>query len=487
MSGVKNTTVSISSTELNRLRSQANRTSNLESQNAILNRQNTALIQANADLERRVGVVEAHNRNNQQTIANFRTEVRRAVEQATQRSEAAVRAAKEEARRAQQQISRAAAENARAIEETNRRVTESLRQTENRLGQQIQQQSSRIDQLNQSVDQINAGNATLSQMADELCEAAQTIARNARDFSHGVELIGGMKPVQDSLDRAQESIDLTRKQPVNASAARQAAADAFAQAQDFYQRAAAAEEMWSLHELAARQSIAAATARIESTRTLNIEEEGEDGKPVRVALDVDHWSDGALTALTGRVSALEAQLNNAHSLEDLDGVRAAADRVSTEAVDAAASANIAAHESQNRSETAADFADSLTDHGMELVGHGFDGGDKRGVHRIHMRDAVTLDEVIITQTPIRNADGSITTRVEADLISDTLNAATFQRRGQDMYATLGLSADDNHTQTEVQTQPGYEHRPSDRGVALPAQRSGEKLPARSDSQSAAAN
>ena len=86
-----------------------------------------------------------------------------------------------------------------------------------------------------------------------------------------------------------------------------------------------------------------------------------------------------------------------------------------------------------------------------------------------MRDGVTGDEVVITQTPIRCEDGSITTRVEADLISDTLSGETFERRGREMYETLSLGADDSHTQTEVQTLPGYETRPSDRNVRIAAQ------------------
>ena len=62
MSGVKNTTVSIRSNELTNLRNQANRATNLEAQNSILNRQNAALIQSQNDLQRRLNTMETHNR-----------------------------------------------------------------------------------------------------------------------------------------------------------------------------------------------------------------------------------------------------------------------------------------------------------------------------------------------------------------------------------------------------------------------------------------
>lgn len=477
MSGVKSTTVTISSTELNNLRVQANNATTLAAQNTILNRQNNALIQAQSNLERRLNTMETHNRNMQQQVAGFKTEVRLAVERAVKESEAAARAAKEEARRMQQEITRAAAQNARDIEETNRRVDERLRQTEETLGHAMQQQNRRIEEARRCMDRIQAGIVSLAEMADELHAAAWTIARNAQDFAHGVELIGGMGPMHAQLDRAGESIHLTATQPTNSPAARQTAADAFAFAQDFYQRAAAAEEMWQLRRLAATQAAEAAAARIESTRTLRVEDEDENGKPVSIEVDVDRWSDGALTALNERLTALYGAIEGSRTLEDLDAIRAAADRISTEVMEAAASANIAAHESQNRSETAEDFAQSLSDHGMTLVDHGFQGGDKRGVHRIRMRDAVTGDEVVITQTPIHGSDGSITTRVEADLFSDTLSGETFERRGRDMYETLGLSADDRHQQTEVQTVPGYETRPSDRNIGtIPITRQPRQLP-----------
>lgn len=227
--------------------------------------------------------------------------------------------------------------------------------------------------------------------------------------------------------------------------------------------AAAAEQEWSLHYHAARETADAVSAQLEASATLRLAEDN-------AAVDVDRWTDGDLTALRARLDGIDGELAGAQTLtvEALDGLRAAGLQISREIDDASVFAAEAFYASQDRGEIAQDAADQLAAFGLTLLGHSYQGGDQRGAHRIHLRNNGTRFELVITQTPELLEDGSITNRIESDILNyGSLNEERGDEIAREVLSSLaGLG----FRQQPVCTAEGYEHAPSDRTECADLQR-----------------
>ena len=478
MSGEKRTTVTMYADEVDRLRRQADQAANISQQNDVLSQMYLDLAIALQQGENQIAglqnvvtsmnsrVAEMRTAHSQETQA-LRDQLNQTVLDSSERIRAQARETSRRMREMQadfsSQIRTVAADIADTIEANNHEINTRIRKAEDTLRADIKAShdslQAQIDTVEAEISSIHADNATLLNMAREYQRTAAALNAETPRYIHGVEMLGGMKDVLRSSDTADSDISIAETLPANSSVARNNARAAYETALEFQQEAAAKEHIWQLHEQAVRQTLEAVAAQLEASRVLTLEED--------VEVDVDHWSNGGISALETRLDqvrrALEASTAQT-TVEDLDGLRQAVEQISREISETAAFANIAIHESQNRADTAADFFDRLHEIGVDLVDRGYEGGDQRCSYRLHMKDSVSKDEFYIVQRPYTTAGGTIATEIELDYCSDTPDEALFNSRQREMMQAMGLGADACHEQTPVQTVPGYESKPSDRAM-----------------------
>lgn len=468
MSGRKTTYTTIPESELRDLRARAQRAASLQASNRLLNElseKNEAALTAQRQR------VEALN----SRIASLNRalgEQRSAASKEAEALRGQLRAAVDEMNlRNQQEASRAQWE----LEQLRARLTGDLRRSEEalrgemrgmgeRIDGELNDLRSRMDAVEESVQSAGRNRGALLEMANEYLNTANLVAQHTRE-SFRVDLLcpGRLQPVLDRLESARRELLDAQKMPENAAVARREARQAFEEAVRLNREAAAAEQEWSLHYHAARETADAVSAQLEASATLRLAEDN-------AAVDVDRWTDGDLTALRARLDGIDGELAGAQTLtvEALDGLRAAGLQISREIDDASVFAAEAFYASQDRGEIAQDAADQLAAFGLTLLGHSYQGGDQRGAHRIHLRNNGTRFELVITQTPELLEDGSITNRIESDILNyGSLNEERGDEIAREVLSSLaGLG----FRQQPVCTAEGYEHAPSDRTECADLQR-----------------
>lgn len=501
MSGRKTTYTTIPESELRDLRTRAQRAASLQASNRLLNElseKNEAALTAQrqrvealnsriASLNRALGeqrsaaskeaealrgqlraAVDEMNLRNQQEASRAQWE----LEQLRARLTGDLRRTREELDRSVAEnrayTDRAVAESSRVIAEAMRRSEEALRGEIRGMGERIDGElndiRSRMDAVEESVQSAGRNRGALLEMANEYLNTANLVAQHTRE-SFRVDLLcpGRLQPVLDRLESARRELVDAQKMPENAAVARREARQAFEEAVRLNREAAAAEQEWSLHYHAARETADAVSAQLEASATLRLAEDN-------AAVDVDRWTDGDLTALRARLDGIDGELAGAQALtvEALDGLRAAGLQISREIDDASVFAAEAFYASQDRGEIAQDAADQLAAFGLTLLGHSYQGGDQRGAHRMHLRNNGTRFELVITQTPELLEDGSITNRIESDILNyGSLNEERGDEIAREVLSSLaGLG----FRQQPVCTAEGYEHAPSDRTECADLQR-----------------
>lgn len=501
MSGRKITYATIPESELRDLRARAQRAASLQASNRLLNElseKNEAALAAQRqrveDLNGRIAslnrALEERSGAASQEAEALRGQLRAAVDEMNLRNQQEASRAQWELeqlrarltgdlRRTREELDRSAAESRaytdRAVGESSRVIAEAMRRSEEALRGQLQGMGeridgelrgirSRMDAVEQSVQSAGRNRDALLEMAGEYLDTADLVARHTRE-SFRVELLcpGRLQPVLDRLESARREILDARKLPENAAVARREARQAFEEAVRLNREAAAAEQEWSAHYHAARETADAVSAQLEADAVLRLEAD-------RAAVDVDRWTDGDLTALRARLGRIDGELAGAQALtlEELDGLREAGLQISREADDASVFAAEAFYASQDRGEIAQDAADQLAAFGLTLLGHGYQGGDQRGAYRMHLRNNGTRFELVLTQTPELRADGSIANRIESDILNyGSLNEERGDEIAREVLSSLaGLGFE----QRPVSTAPGYEHAPSDRTECADLQR-----------------
>ena len=478
MSGVKRTTISMYADEVDRLRRQARQATNISRHNNILQQMNTNLTNALRQSETQITGLQNVVTNMNSHMAAMQTAhsretqaLRDQLNQTVRDSNARIQAQTEETSRRMREmqadfgnlIRTVAADMSDTIEANNRAINSRIQDAEDELREEIAANAAnlqeQIDRLEADIKNVYDNNTTLLNMAREYQRTTAALNAETPQYIHGVEMLGGMKDVLRSGETADGEIALAEEYPTNSSVARSSARSAFEAALEFQQRAAAAENLWQIRALEVRQSLDAVAAQLEASRVLALEE--------GASVDVDHWSNGGMSALETRLNqlceALEASTAQT-TMEDLDGLCQAAGQISCEIRRTAEFANLAFHESQNRADTAADFSDQLDEIGVNVVDFGYEGRDQRCGYRLHAKDPVSGDEVYIVQRPETAEDGTIVTIIEMDYCSDTPDESLFNSRQQELMRTMGLGADTYHQQAPVQTVSGYETKPSDRAM-----------------------
>lgn len=480
MSGRKTTYTSISVDELIRLRRQACQASSLsqcnqalqqlaERSEQLMRQQQSRIDSLNSTingLNRTIASQDAAaSRERQQLRTQLQTTIQntnQALQQMAARSQQQMQELSQQFR---QDLAAHRTDTARAIEESNRRMDQALQSAVSSLESQIGTVSSRMDRMEQDladsarrVGILFNSNASLLELAREYADVARTIADDtARNFRTELLLPGRLEQVQELLRTADQDIrDADGKFPTNAPVARQSARTAATAAMQLHEDMVRAEQAWQARYQAAVQALNAAEAQIEACRRIRFP--GETAE-----IDVDRWSNGDLSALSTRQSALRGQLNNADglSVEALYGIRQAGAQLASEVLETSEFAAIAFGASQDRADVAQDVADSMRESlGLMIVDHGFQSGDQRAAHRIHLKNPHTGFEMVVTQYPETGPDGVVGNRLESDILDYGTNNE--QEGDRIAYQALSALSGLGLCQQTVQTVPGYENRPSDR-------------------------
>ncbi len=494
MSGRKETIVTIGESELRRLREQAARATSLQESNRILNQLSAANDAALAEYRNRITTlnnnIESMNRriaeqgeaSSRQTQV-LRNQLQQTVRESNERIQEATRRNEQHIRDMHQNFARelsstkrefsaaldqTRADMAEAMDANNRRIESAMRQNnerlegemrglETRLNSEMNEIRSQLDSIEATVSSTAHNQSVLLEMAHEYQNAADMIIEDIQD-NYRVEILcpGRLQTVVQVLQSCQGEIKDAEKMPENAATARREARQALEEAFQLRQEVIQAEQEWNLHFEAARQMLGAASAQLDSSREIALPEEAD------VSVDVDAWTVGDLTAIEGRLDTLNGQLDNAGELtiSDLDGIQSAGLQISREIDDTSMFAVEAFYASSDRAELAQDIADQLTEMGLTIVDHSYQGNDQRAAHRLHLRNNVTEFEIVITQTPVINSDGTIANRLESDII----NYGSLNEEHGDEIAREVLSSMGNYglQQSAVTTVPGFENSPSDR-------------------------
>ena len=482
MSGRKTSYTRISVDELARLRRQANSAATLAGSNRAMEalaRSTDAFMRQQQDRINQLNdTIDSLNRtvSNQNAAASKECQQLRAQLQATIRNtnqalqEMAARNQQELNtlnREFQQGLARNQADTIRMIDESNRRMEQALTTAVSSLEQEIGSVSSRMNQVERELEETARqlgimvhSDAALLEMAREYADTARLLNDDsANSFRTELLLPGRLAAARGLLRQADQDIaDAAGDLPTNASVARQNARAAVEEALRLHEDLVRAEQVWQAHYQAAQQALNTAEAQRVASSRLQLD---NDGQPLEV--DVDHWSNGDLSALDDRIAALRQQLEQADglSLSDLDGIRQAGVQVAHEILEASEFATVAFYASQDRADIAQDVADHMWDAlALAIQSDGYQGDDQRGAHRIHLKNPDTGFEMVVTQIPELDENGGLGNRLESDILDYGTNNR--QEGDRIAYEALQALADLDFCQEPVRTVQGYEDRPSER-------------------------
>ncbi len=494
MSGRKTTYTTISDNELRDLRNRAARATSLQESNRLLNQLSAKNEAALAEYRNQARTMNRHLDHLNQRLEEqgaaatreaqaLRAQLQQTIKDSNIRFQELSQENEERVREMHQnftsELSRTRSEFSNALDQTredvanaintnNRRIEEAMRQNNQRLEgemhaleeqveSELQSVHDRLDHMDSAIQATARNHGTLLEMAREYERMTQMLLEEIQE-NYRVELLcpGRLKPVTDASDSARREIQDASNIPENSATARREARSALEEAYRLYQDAVSAEQRWQLRLEATRQMIGAATAQLEASRRFALPEEPD------AAVDVDCWSAGDLSAIESRLESLEEQLERPEELafSDLDGIQSAGLQISREIDDTSMFAVEAFYASQDRGEIAQDIADQLGEMGLSVMDHSYQGNDQRSAHRLHLRNPVTRFEIVITQTPVVQENGSIGNQLESDIIEyGSLNEEHGDEIARDLLSSLsGLGLE----QSEVCTVPGFENTASNR-------------------------
>lgn len=480
MSGRKTTYIRVPEGELARLRREAARASSLSACNDALQRlaarsdeqlrqSRERAEQLGRDIRSLSRTLESRTAAASRERAQLRAQLQSAVEEtgrALEESAARNRQALEaQDRNFRSALTEQRAETLRALRESEQRMDSALRAAAGDLQRQIGAVNGRLDRAERQAAEnarrvgiLFDSDAALLELAREYADTARTAAEDtAQRFRLELLLPGRLAQVRERVEQAERDIgDASDRFPTNAPVARLSARQAAEAALQLREDAVQAEAAWQAALQQANAALSAAQAQIEACRRVRFPESTAE-------VDVDRWSDGDLTRLNARLAGLRkrVQAPQSLSLSDLGGLRQAGEQLTREAQESAEFAVLAFGASQDRADAAQDVADSLRDAlGLAIVSRGYRGGDDRGAHRIHLRNARTGFEMVVTQYPERDENGALRNRLESDILDyGTNNEEEGDRvaaQALRQLSGLGFAA------PEVQTVPGFERRVSDR-------------------------
>lgn len=497
MSGSKDKMQTLPASEVRRLRKQASQLSDLQraynanqrliaaerAQNDQLRRQQDQLINRIHSMDTAIHDLNTDLGRNRQETEQLRTQL-------TTQMQEQQRIVQEQAARFRQQldamrsgfsreITAVRQETANQIAENNRMIQNAMIQNTNMLRAEMQQvrtelntrmntMESQLETLESRLDARDGSDAALLEMAHEYYAAAQAVYQDTLGY-HTFLLPHSMEAVQAALREANAAVALTEKFPTNASAARLAASQAFNAAMRARQDVITAHQEWILAQEAASELLQALESQLEVSRILTVAEDLEEPYP----LDVDHWTNGMLSNVERRISALRARLADAErshlTITQLEEIQNEAAELSAEMEYYTVYALSAFYASRDRHDIAAELQADLQFADLVNRQESYQGGDNRAAYRVRMRDDVTGNEVILTVTPSPDESGLVSNRVHCEVLNDRMIAGDAVTAAQCslMQGIGSLMEDITESLSGVQisaadmTVPGFAERLSD--------------------------
>lgn len=465
MSGVKDTYVTMTARERDRLLQQAANANSLSVTNATLNRINNDLTNSLNAANRRITTLNSNLTNMNNNLAAVKASadanaealhqaLTNAIKDSNDRLAAQAAQHKQDLDRMEEGFTAALddtrEEIANAMAANNRRIEDVIATNNAALRSEIEAVSDQVVAVAAIVETATADNNTLLEMARQYQAAAEALNNDSRNYRCELLLPGGFKEVEDAETTASNDIATAEKMPGNASVARNNARIAYERAIRFHEEIIRAEQAWTLADQAARQAVAASREQIDASRVVTTSAGGRS-----VETDVECWSNGGITALTQRADALSGLLDpETNTLDDLQGIQAAAEQLSADTQSTVVFAMESTISSQRRPDSSARLGRMIKERtGLRLVSHSYDGEDQRAAHRTHLKNPITGMELVIIQTPEVQADGSIANHLESHVLDYGTNNQ--EDAGNAIAAALEILGGN------CKERPGYETRTSD--------------------------
>lgn len=489
MSGRKTTYATISTDELNNLRNQAyqatslSRTNtNLKQRNEILERWNNTNQNAIREQENRIktlndNIARMNNRIAEQKAAatketqELRMQLQKNLEDSNRRIQEEARKNKEKIQEMQQNFStelmQTKSDLLNTIKLNNENINREIKNLESHIEEQMVSINSELDavesrlgNIEASIDKTKKDNNIMLEMAQEYKRIAK-ITLEEIETKHRIDLLPKERQnnCHQATDSCENEIREAQTMPGNSATARHDAKKAYLEVQRLYQDVLKAEQEWELHLGLTRQVIGATRTKLEASKIIKLSEED--------SVDINHWTDGDLGNLQDRLESLEKQLNTTEILqklylEDLDGIKDAGIQITHEVEETTFFGLAAFYASQDRADIAQDIADQLGELGLTIEGHSYQGNDQRAAHRLHLKNHTTGFEIVITQTPETKEDGTITNKIESDIIkygyTNRDSESCHKLASEILSSVSGLG----FVKEESKTEPGFENKESDR-------------------------
>ncbi len=471
MSGVKESRTTITTRELRRLRDMAARAASLARDNQALQALNSSISNSLANANNNINNLNGRlNRMNNQMQANaaaagaaareLRDNLNEAVRDSNRRLAQQAEAHQRQITAMKEDFNAAIKENRRDIEQiinnNNAVIHTEINNLRNDVNGQIAQTNARLESIENSVAGMAADNATLLEMAREFLSVADSINADSETYRCETLLPGRFAQVRAQMQRAQQDIALAEKNPANSSVARFSARDAYESALRFHEDIILAEQEWLLRYQQARQTVDSVAQRIESNPS--VETEGCE-------VDVEYWSGGAYKPLKNRIHSVSEYLESddvrENPVDNLENVITIAQQIDNDTMDVIAFSIAAFENSQNYCDNSEDLGYLLKERfGLITQSEGYQGNDNRAAHMLHLKNPITGFEMVITQKPETDEEGSLSTCFSTDIIDYGSNnegeARAIACSVFEVVSLLGFPVG------EVCTGEGYETKPSDR-------------------------
>jgi len=379
MSGTKRATVRVYEDEYRRLQEQAKRLRRIQEELPAIMEE--LWDEVSRDLRRSLEPLEQRQQRLQEALQGVRSEVRAAEEGMARRLEQEqrrMRTALQDARRDLQQL-----------------ITDQGRHFEELLAEEREQRENQIRQIQ---ERILADEQRKEELARSWLEAARVVLDFVDgNYRHQQFAPGELERLERDLRQAEENVNQGVWEAVLAQAQR-----AYHDLSDLRLKLEQLEREWELWRSAALQAASGVLAQVQRNRTCKaIDLEGQE---TDVALEVDWWTEGALSRLEEEVKALIGRIRDEESPMSTEELRRAVETMVPEMrqrlYEVIAEAQRAALGSQLRINIADVLVDVLERQGYTLdEGNAtYEGEDMRGGYLAKVRH-LDGSEVVVRVVP----------------------------------------------------------------------------------------
>lgn len=501
MSGIKDTTVTMTRRERDRLVNNANRARiDVKRANKRANAADAARKQAETkmqDLRYRLEQSDSNVRNLQREIdrglANVNSQVEamrkeqdKRLAQAARESEKRLKSqAKEFDIRLNQQendfsnrLDQQEKELVQMVNSVKSEMKEDMSRQESKMNQSIQQNRKELEQqiaqsqelflreLNQISDRVEREEHR-QQKHKELAEfwihQAERVFQEIKAYRHELFTPGELDVLLRNVTESRMDVDETENYQTAIGTAR----NTFHEALELKERVIQAEMEWNGWYSMVSQLYNNVKENLADLDTMKFEfetvDENEEEEVISVDADIDYWTNGGLSQIMEQLKTVGRQFENADQMSssELEAMLGQLTQIQGNMNQLEAESRIAIQISQERRELACDIVEALTE------GFSFDEGtgvglyckdDFRDAYEGTIKNLVTNDQVSFRILPVKNEEGFLTNQMELHYFSDTNELGDADKMLQAIHDVI----QNNGTEIgSLRCRSGYEHKASD--------------------------